>query len=459
MQTRIGTLDVNAQGLPAPTTVTKLFDEFDFQRAVQAYLWGLPIVAFAVWQQAHETIFGAHDGDIVVYDDFRARQGILTANVTTPYIMAFFDTSRTGPMVVDFPPGELAGGVGDFWQRSITDMGLTGPDKGKGAKYLVVGPGQAVPDDVAGYTVVHSPTVNVFFGFRILTMDADAAKTILGSVQLYPYAARSAPAKTRVVTPKNQEWSGTQPDGMAYWQALEAILQKETVQERDRYFMAMLRPLGIEKEKPFAPDARQSKLLEEGAAVGQQIAIANSFVKRFDTAEYRPGVHWDHAINVDPSQEAKYYSELDERSAWFYEAVTLSEGMASKTPGVGQAYLGAHQDKAGEWFDGGKTYHLQVPANPPAEQFWSVTLYDTATRRFLDTPEQRADRSSRQQLAINPDGSIDLYFGPAVPAGKSESNWIPTAPGKGWFAYLRLYGPLEAYLDRSWPLPDIELVA
>ncbi len=308
VQTWIGTLELNAQGLPSQASVVKLFDEFDFQRATQSYLWGLPIVAFAVWQKAHEDVFGAKDGDVVVYSDFKARQGILTANATTPYIMSFFDTSRTGPMVIDFPGGELAGGAGDFWQRNLSDMGETGPDKGEGGNYLILGPDQKAPADSKGYYIVHSPTFNVFFGFRILATDEAKAKTIMGDLKLYPYSKRAAPPPTRIVTPHNQAWSGTQPEGMAYWRALNAILQKEPVQERDRYFMAMLRPLGIDKGKPFAPDARQTKLLTDGAFIGQKIAIANSFDKRFAGSPYRAGVHWDHVVNVDPSQEAKYYS-------------------------------------------------------------------------------------------------------------------------------------------------------
>jgi hypothetical protein len=456
--TRIGPLELNANGLPSEKSTSALFDELDFQRGVQAYLWGLPIVAFAIWQKAHEEVFGAHDGDIVVYDDFKARQGILTANATTPYIMSFFDLGRTGPMVVDFPAGALAGGVSDFWQRGITDMGQTGPDKGAGGKYLILGPDQTAPAGHGCEHVARSPTFNAFFGFRILTTDAAEAQTIMDTLKLYPLARSAAPPATRVVTPRNAAWSGTQPEGIDYWRALNDILQKEPVQERDRFFMAMLKPLGIEKDKAFAPDARQMGALRDGAYIGQKIAIANSFEKRFAGAGYGVGTHWDHVVCVDPSQESKYYSELDERSAWFYEAVTLSEGMASRTPGVGQAYLGAYRDANGDWLDGGGAYRLHVPPDPPAGQFWSVTLYDIATRRFIETPEQRADRSSRQDLVKNPDGSVDLWFAPKPPAGQPESNWIPTAPGKEWFAYFRLYGPLQAYMDETWPLPDIEPV-
>jgi hypothetical protein len=59
---------------------------------------------------------------------------------------------------------------------------------------------------------------------------------------------------------------------------------------------------------------------------------------------------------------------------------------------------------------------------------------------------------------VNEDGSVDIWFGSEAPEGK-EQNWIPTNPGEGWFSYLRLYGPLESYFDRSWVLPDIEKAA
>ena len=149
------------------------------------------------------------------------------------------------------------------------------------------------------------------------------------------------------------------------------------------------------------------------------------------------------------------YSQLDERADYFYEAVTTTKGMVSTTPGVGQAYLGAYQDNAGNWFDGGKSYRLRVPADPPAKLFWSLTVYDSLSRVLIDNGKDIADRSSRADLLKNPDGSVDIYMGPTAPAG-FEKNWIPTVPGKAWFAYFRLYGPLQAYFDRSWKLPDIE---
>ncbi len=66
-----------------------------------------------------------------------------------------------------------------------------------------------------------------------------------------------------------------------------------------------------------------------------------------------------------------------------------------------------------------------------------------------------ADLSSRMGLITNKDGSADIYVGPDAPKGK-ESNWIATVKGKAWFPYFRLYSPKQAFLDRSWVLPDIE---
>ena len=115
-----------------------LFDEMDFQRACQAYLWAMPLVNIGEFQRSHETAFGASDGDIVVYTTYKAKLGILTPNITTPYIIGFANLSRTGPLAIDYPPGLTAGGVLDFWQRPLFDMGQTGPDKGEGGKYLIV---------------------------------------------------------------------------------------------------------------------------------------------------------------------------------------------------------------------------------------------------------------------------------------------------------------------------------
>ena len=455
LDTRIGPIPMEL-GLPADeATRQKLYDEMDFQRATQAYIWGLPIVSFAEWQNAARTVFGAGDTDMVIYESIADKLGILTANATTPYIGGFPDLAKTGPLVIDYPAGATAGGIGDFWQRPVSDLGETGPDQGKGGKYLLLGPGQQAPAG-GDYLVVRSPTNNVFVAFRVLDPDPEKAKSLIASFRIYPYSARDNPPETRILRPEGRSWSQVPPRGIAYFERLNDIVQREPVMERDRMIMAMLKPLGIEKGKSFAPDAGQRKNLEDGARVGELMAQAKSFDKREPQALYRADTRWLYVILLDPSQEMENYSQLDERADYMYEAVTTSKGMVTKTPGVGQAYLGAYHDQQGNWFDGGKAYRLRVPADTPAKLFWSLTIYGAHDRVLIDNGKNIADRSSRTpDLVKNADGSADIYMGPQVPKG-FENNWVPTVPGQAWFAYFRLYGPMEPYFDRSWKLPDIE---
>jgi hypothetical protein len=243
---------------------------------------------------------------------------------------------------------------------------------------------------------------------------------------------------------------------MAFWEALAKWIDEEPVHERDRIMMAMLRSIGIEKGKPFKPTERQVKLLTEATLIGEAMARANDFAKRdIDLAYYADGVNWEFALVLDPKQEAKYYTQLDERSAWFYEAATASNGMVTTTPGVGSIYLSTYKDSNDNWLDGANNYKLNLPANVPAKNFWSMTFYDVDTRMLIKNNTDNVDVNSRHDLVVNSDGSIDIYAGPTAPKG-FEKNWVPTLPGKAWFPYFRLYGPTKAHFDRSWVIPDFE---
>src|SRR5271156_3256208 len=222
ISTRIGELSFThdfANGYPTKETVEKLYDERDFQRACQAYLWALPIVSFAAWQHEGRSVLGAGEADVVLYTTYADKLGILTANATTPYIASMPDLAKTGPLVVDMPGGAAAGMVNDFWQRPVTDLGLPGPDQGKGAKYLIIGPGQAVTD-TGGYIVLHSSTMNLLIGFRNLETDPEKAAQIKKQYRLYPYAQRDNPLATRYLEVGGKKWSGMPPRGLAYWARL-----------------------------------------------------------------------------------------------------------------------------------------------------------------------------------------------------------------------------------------------
>lgn len=454
VKSRIGTLKF-INGYPSDETVEKLYNELDFQRAVQVYLWGLPMVEMAEWQKAQKDIFKAGTNDFVTYLDFKQKLGILTANATTPYMIAFPNLKETGPMVFEIPAGPTAGGLLDFWQRPFSDLGQTGPDKGQGAKYLILGPGH--PDlNPEGYIVVRSPHWNVFLGHRVLHPDPKVAAKMTKAHKLYPYSERDNPKPTRHISSKGIDWEAFQSRGLTYFVRLASILEIEPVEARDYMIMAMLRPLGIMPGEKFNPTVEQIKIFEQAALVGEAMARANSYVKRFEGARLWPDKFWEISLFItDTDQDLETHTQLDERASWFYEAIGVTDGMMGKIVGAGQVYLEAQKDSDGEWLDGGQNYVLRVPANAPVKQFWSVTVYDNDDRCLIDTGEL-PDKSSRMNLELNDDGSADLYFGPELPAGAPKANWTKTVPGEGWFTYFRFYAPTQPYFDKTWQLPDIK---
>ena len=245
IETRIGTLEFThdfANGYPTDATIDKLYDERDFQRACQAYLWSVPAVSFASWQRGVTQQLGAKNGQIVAILSLEARRGILTANATTPYYLGFADLSA-GPLVMVIPLRGVQGGISDAWQRTI-------PGTESPGTYLVLAPGQKVPDNVGDYTVRESLTFNIFLGLRLTDANPDQAKQALSQLQMYPYAERANPPKAEILDVGTNAWSGLPPRGMEYWQRLNDVIQREPIEPHDIFFHAMLRPLGLEKASP-----------------------------------------------------------------------------------------------------------------------------------------------------------------------------------------------------------------
>jgi hypothetical protein len=365
LDTRIGKLEFThdfANGYPTDATVEKLFNEMDFQRAVQAYLWAIPFASMAQWQYAHREQLGAENGQAVFLESYKDRLGGLTYNATTPYVLPFIDLAE-GPWVVVMPEAEVRGAAHDMWQIAITRMTEPG-------KYLFVGPGQDVPTDAEaqGYTVARSPSMNLLVGIRLMATDEAQRLADLEAIQVYPYAERDNPQPRGYIRPEGKPWMAAAPKGLAYFERLAEWLDQEPVAERDRFFMAMLKPLGIEKGKPFEPTPEQKAILTEAALVGEAMAKANDFSKRLEDAHYMDGSQWEFATVSPPDQRREFYDELDGRAAWFYEAVTNDPAMHGQKTGKGQVYLAAYKDKDGDWLDGGRNYKFhQVPADVPAE--------------------------------------------------------------------------------------------
>ena len=270
-ETRIGKLAF-VSGYPSDETVEKLYDEMDFQRACQAYLWGVPAVGLNEWQKAHFSVFKAKSGEMLCYLDFAEKLGILTPNYTTPYIATFIDLEKGGPMVVELPLGLMAGMVMDGWQRVLEDLGVVGPDKGKGGKYLILPPGHEMVKP-EGHYIVQSPSRTVFAGVRLLDADKEKAiRELIPGIKTYAWSPAATGAPTPARHAGDKKWSQMPPRGMAYWESLNEFIQRDPVMERDRLILAQLRFLGIEKGKPFKPDQRRKRILEQAAVVGEAMA-------------------------------------------------------------------------------------------------------------------------------------------------------------------------------------------
>ena len=457
--TYLGKIEYQDQTI-TKASAAKLNREIDLQRASQLTLWAMPITSFYHSYIATKTNLGLSDDAepvIGLFEGYDAVYPILTANVTTPYTISTVDLSATGPLVVNIPEGSVFGVANNAWQEPIKEIG-----SGKKETLLFVGPGQDYPKDFKGEIIQNSTFMLLYF-YRVLGTGEEAEK-LKTAVTAYKLSDAANPPETKYIEfnpkPEDKVFIGTAPEGMEYWELVNAFVQKEPMADRDRFFYAWLKDLGIEKGKPFNPTAYQKEILLEGVKTGMAMAQATAFNKtkaKFASSLYGNDSGWEDVLaGMDPKIDLENYSMFNERTSYTYEAVTTSAGMVSRVSGKGSAYIGSYYDADGNALMGANNYSLHMEPNPPAANFWSITVYDVANRLIIRNETRRADLSSRSEnLVINSDGSVDLYFGPEAPEGK-ENNWIQSNKGESFFVYLRLYGPEQAYFDQTFLMNKIE---
>jgi hypothetical protein len=497
VESRIGALEFD-DGAPSDATAALLYDNLDFMNGVQAFLGALPGASLAALRRGFRSV-GVEDNSFTLFPELMDSASLfLTANCDTVYFWGFVDLSD-GPMVVDVPPlgapSGILGTIDDMWFRWVTDLGLPGPDRTAGGRYLIVGPGYDGPLPDSGYHVSHSRTTRVTVLGRAFMVEGDPrppTEVIRDGIRVSryepgtegtavatylrggaPLGAPSALPETRFIDAGGVEFNTIYPVDFSYWELVHELVQQEPPGAGDPELLGLLAAVGILYGKPFQPDKRMRKILEDAVVVGNATARTVTFAARPEEGfAFYPNSQWQSALFVggyeflDPPPEitpegvVPYPSDgarkLNSRTNFFYMATGITPAMCMRLTGIGSQYIYAMRDSEGAFFDGARNYRVTLPPDIPQSRFWSVMVYDRQTRSMLQTDQAKPDVGSQSgTVETNPDGSTDLYFGPSAPEGK-EHNWLQTVPGKGWWTILRLYNPLQSFFDKTWRPSEIE---
>jgi len=442
---------------PSPVQIA---DNAIRRRAVEAAIWGMPMVAVDAMRQAFFRA-GAGYHDIVYFSrPADSRFQIPTPTASALYVYFNF-TVKDGPVVLEFPPSvgaTLTGSLLDAWQAPLADVGADGEDRGNGAKYLLLPPG--FRGDVAGgHVPVHSSTYNGYAMFRLTPAsrapeDTARALDLVKQLRVYPRSEAANRPPSRHIDIAGASFDGIARMDETFFDALAKMVNEEPVQAQDLVAMGQLRSIGMEKGKAFRPDPATRVVLRRAAREAHDTfmsAINTGATPYWSDAKWgippcivsgsRTGFTFQngHALNVD------------DRAAMFFFAC----GEPKHAGGPPLALIGS-RDRTNTVLDGGRSYRLQVPANVPATRGWAITAYDVETSAFI-AGAPTVEIASEDELHVNRDGSVDLFFGPKAPARK-PSNWISTATGRRWMAVFRIYGPERAIRERTWTMNDIEAV-
>ncbi|GAB3770257.1 DUF1254 domain-containing protein [Ramlibacter monticola] len=428
------------------------------RRAVESAIWGMPLVSVDAMRQAFLRDAGGRYDDIV----YLSKQADWKFQVTTPNASSWYAyiplNTAGGPVVLEIPPAEgagLFGSLNDAWQVPAADVGPAGSDGGRGGRYVVLPPGwsESVPADCF---VVPLPTFNGYSLLRVIPRttapdDVARALALVRKVRAYRLADAADPPLQRFVDMAGKPFEGIARFDDTFFDSLARMVQEEPLAQHDLVAMALLRSIGIEKGRPFQPDAGLREILR-GAAIE---AHADFIAGLRALPAYWSARQWTLPARPVGAETGFTFMtgqllDIDARGELFYFGCA-----PARRPGAATFYLSSCADAGGAPLQGGRKYRLRVPPDVPAQQFWAVTVYELETCAFVRGAERIELNSYDEGVARNADGSVDVTFAPRPPAG-GKSNWVATPGEKPWVAMFRLYGPGASLFDKSWSLADIE---
>jgi hypothetical protein len=466
LKTRIGTFEY-FDGIPTRETADAIYNNLDYIRGVETFLNGLPAASLEAIRRGQAGLGLEHSSQVLIFDELMDSNALfLTGNTDTVYVSAFLDLKKDGPTVIEVPAGSGPGTVNDAFFRFVTDTGPPGPDKGKGGKYLILPPDHEgdVPD---GYFVSKSTSWVNWYIARGFLKDGKpdfSSEMFRNGLKIYPLAKAANPPKMEFLNGSGKAFNTIGSNDFNFFEELHAVIDREPIAMLEPQLRGIYASIGIEKGKPFAPDDRMKEILTKAVDVGNATARTMLWYERDESAFLYEGSHWKRGFVGGSYEylkdEGRGGRNLDARAQFFYFATVNTPAMTWKLIGKGSQYAWGYLDSEGSYLDGGKSYKLHLPKDPPAEKFISVVVYDPQTRSQLQTSQPFPSKNNvrdKDTLIFNDDGSFDLYFGPEAPEGK-EANWIQTVPEKGWFSVLRLYSPTEPWFDKTWRPGEIELV-
>ncbi|MBQ0822751.1 DUF1254 domain-containing protein [Microvirga sp. HBU67558] len=446
------------------TEAEALRDELFYQRAVHAYITMLPALNLIGMRDGSEATFGKGYNVLPIWKErMDSRTWIPTPNGDVIYSLGFLDLKETGPLVVA-APHDVIGMFTDIFQRTITDVGLIGPDQARGGLYLLLPPDYdgAIPQ---GYFAFKSPTYNVMLFFRTVmgkgatAPDPKPAVALAEQTRIYPLWAPEKDTKPmQFPNGSGKRIQMMYPVDNAYWTKLKGFVDHEPVSAIDPELRGVLASIGIVKGQPFNPTAKQKDLLKKAVETAPKMILALRQLGRPDERNlyYNDRQYENVWAGATSEWLQSSYLDVDQRAGFFQIAFSSAPAMVMHTLGAGSKYPTTRRDANGEFLNGSNTYRLRLPPDAPAALFWAVTLYNITDGTMVETPQLLPSVNSlNEAVAKNGDGSIDLWFGPSKPANAPDTNFIQTINGRNFIATVRLYGTGAAFFDQSWKPDDV----